>query len=142
MTSPAQPRGPWGRHGREGATLTNTWPSGSGGAYAIIGEFTVVSPLQAPLLSRSPAATEPGEPDGPNPTRGSFSLGTPLIPGTTAELAVYDLSGRRIAVVHGPAGSRLIWNGRGSAGTPSPSGVYLYRLTVGAFRKTGRVALV
>jgi hypothetical protein len=119
---------------------TNTWPTGSGGVDAIIGEFTVVS--SAPLMSQSPAGAVAEGLDGPNPTRGSFSFGTPLVPGTTAELAVYDLAGRRIAVVRGPAGSRLVWDGRASAGTPSPSGVYLYRLTVGAARKTGRLAIV
>ena len=80
--------------------------------------------------------------DGPNPTRGSFSLATPLVSGATAELAVYDLSGRQVATVRGPSGSPITWNGAGSNGAPLPSGVYLYRLTVGGFRKLGRVALV
>ena len=59
--------------------------------------------------------------------------------GAVAELAVFDLSGRRIALVKGRAGSRLVWNGETGAGTRVPSGVYLYRLTVGDYQKTGRV---
>jgi len=82
------------------------------------------------------------EAEGPNPTHASFAVRTPLIAGTSAELAGYDLAGCRVAVVRGAAGRRLIWTGQTSAGAAAPNGVYLYRLTVGDYRKTGRVVLV
>ena len=114
-----------------------------GGSDGIIGEFTVTDPALGPGLSLAPAREEGlDEPDGPNPTRGTFALRTPWVPGAQAELAVFDLAGRRIAVVRGPAGARLVWNGAGVGGAPVPSGVYLYRLTVGDRRMSGRVALV
>ena len=42
-----------------------------------------------------------------------------------------------MAVVRGPAGSRLVWNGTGH-----PGGIYLYRLRVGSYQSEGKVALV
>ena len=78
-------------------------------------------------------AVEPG----PNPTRGRFSIGTTWMRGAEAELAIYDLNGRRVAVVRGPAGSRLEWNGSGQ-----PVGIYFYRLREGSNVSTGRVAVV
>jgi hypothetical protein len=122
---------------------TTTWPNGSGGSDVIIGEFTVTDPLLAPgagsLRASAEAADEAG---GPNPTHGTFALRTPFVAGTVAELAVFDLSGRRVAVVRGPAGSRLVWSGEARGGTHVPSGVYLYRLTVGDYHKAGRVVYV
>jgi hypothetical protein len=118
---------------------TSTWPKGSGGSDTIIGEFTVVAPLQASAMSRTALADEP---EGPNPMHDTFALRTSFVPGVRAELSVFDLSGRRMAVVRGPAGSRIVWNGQGSAGTRVPSGVYLYRLRVGDQQRTGRVAVV
>lgn len=120
---------------------TTTWPNGSGGSDGIIGEFTVTSPLGP--MSRTPVSEEvTDEADGPNPTSGQFALRTPFAPGTVAELAVFDLAGRRVALVLGPAGSRLVWNGEDRGGSRVPSGVYLYRLTVGDYRRNGRVVHV
>ena len=58
------------------------------------------------------------------------------------ELGVYDLLGRRVAVL---AKGELAageyarnWNGRAADGTQTPSGVYFYRLVVGKEIRTLR----
>jgi hypothetical protein len=121
---------------------TTTWPNGSGGSDGIIGEFTVTSPFLGPSMSSAPVSEEVGaNGDGPNPTSGTFALSTPYLAGTVAELVMFDLSGRRVAVVRGAAGSRLVWNGE-YRGARVPTGVYLYRLSVGDYHRTGRVVHV
>jgi len=52
---------------------------------------------------------------------------------TQAEVAVFDLSGRRVATIQRgvlPAGtSNLEWNGRRADGSRAAGGIYFYRLT-------------
>ena len=122
---------------------TNTWPNGSGGSDGVVAEFTVTDPILAPGMAGG-SSLEEGTDEGNDPTLtpGRFSIRTPFIPGTMAELTVFDLAGRRVAQIHGGPGSRVVWNGESSAGAPVPSGVYLYRLTVGHYLKTGRLVMV
>jgi WD40-like Beta Propeller Repeat len=80
--------------------------------------------------------------EGPNPTRGSFALVTPQVPGATAVLTIYDLSGRQVALIRGSAGSRLVWDGRMPTGRPAPGGVYLYHLDVARARMDGKLVLL
>jgi hypothetical protein len=60
-------------------------------------------------------------------------------------LAVYDLSGRRIAaLIDGtrPAGSdRVRWSGAGDSGRALPAGVYLARLELDGAAVTRRIVL-
>lgn len=120
--------------------------SPTGGTDALIAAINFPSDtiLVAPAASR--AAEESGAAgrpvDGPNPTRGSFALSTPFVPSATARLTVYDIVGRRLVTISGPAGSRLVWDGREKGGALLPSGIYPYRLTVGNQQKAGRVVLV
>jgi len=70
----------------------------------------------------------------PNPfreqTRFSVSLADPV----QAEVAVFDLGGRRVATVFRgtlPRGtSELVWNGHRSDGSAAPGGLYFYRLSL------------
>src|SRR5262245_910585 len=79
-----------------------------------------------------------------NPTPGAVAFELRAPEGGWARLAIYDVSGRRLAtVLDGEinAGVRRVgWSGRDDAGRPVPSGVYRYRLTVGA--RDARGALV
>lgn len=111
----------------------------SGGTDVVIAVLTVVSslragPERAGLMER---------PDGPNPTRGRFALTASLIPGANARLTVFDLGGRQIALVRGPAGTQLVWEGRDRSGALVAPGVYPYRMEVGKYhRQEGKVVVV
>ena len=76
-----------------------------------------------------------------NPSRGAveFELRSPE--GGLARLAIYDVSGRRLATVLNreiEAGIRRVsWSGRDDGGRAVASGVYRYRLTVGARQAQG-----
>lgn len=66
--------------------------------------------------------------------------------GTVAKLEVLDLTGRRVRVLldrEMPTGSyRVLWDGRDDAGRPAASGIYLYRLTYGAYRAVRRMVYI
>ncbi len=57
-------------------------------------------------------------------------------------LVVSDLSGRRVASIHGPAGSRLVWEGVDAAGQRVPQGIYLYRVEAGRLHREGKIVVV
>jgi len=63
------------------------------------------------------------------------------------ELAIFDLTGRRVRTlrdgVHEAAGARAVdWDGRDDLGRSLGSGMYLCRMTAGAYRETRRMLLV
>ena len=66
----------------------------------------------------------------------------PLVRGLAATLSVFDLSGRRVAVVRGRSGSQLVWDGKDGAGRLASPGLYLYRMEVGKQRRDGRVVVL
>ena len=111
----------------------------TGGTDAILVEFTVTQPTQ-PGAARAEVATGP-VPDGPNPTRSRFVLMAPSVPGASAALSVFDLTGRRVAVVTGPSGAALVWEGKDQSGTLVGPGIYLYRMEVGNQRREGKVVV-
>jgi hypothetical protein len=67
-------------------------------------------------------------------------------PGGSASLAVYDVAGRKVIdLLDGQFvnGSRTVWwNGRSERGDMLASGVYFYRLTVGAATSTRKMILL
>ena len=77
----------------------------------------------------------------PNPARGPITIAYQLATSSAVELAVYDLLGRRIAVLvdgEQDAGRHTrVWDARGLA-----SGVYVYRLRAGTFTDTGKLILI
>jgi hypothetical protein len=116
----------------------------SGGVDAVITKFSVAS-----CFGRAPDAQAARDATvreitikGPNPTRGMFAVSTPVVLGVMGRLTIFDLSGRRIALVQAPAGVDVIWRGTDSAGRSVPPGIYLYRLDFGTQRRDGRVAVV
>ena len=112
----------------------------SGGTDSFVAVITIVivpnGPQSAAARAESPA------PEGPNPTTGRFGVATPLVRGVVAELSIYDLLGRRVTVVRGPAGSRLEWDGRAQSGRLAPGGVYLYHVDVAGTRQDGKLVLL
>jgi hypothetical protein len=90
------------------------------------------------LASQPPASVPPGlaarielSPARPNPFTHETQLTLNLTQAADVDLAVFDLSGRRVATLHRgplPAGSQTIhWDGSRSAGGRAPSGVYIFR---------------
>jgi hypothetical protein len=81
----------------------------------------------------------------PNPGRGAMGVtlmlaGRPDAPALATEASVYDLQGRRRAVLHrgamAPGATRVRWDGRGGDGSELPAGVYLLRFAAADGRST------
>ena len=80
-----------------------------------------------------------------NPSRGAVEFELRAPEGGRARLAIYDVSGRRLATVLDreiEAGIRRVsWSGRDDGGRAVASGVYRYRLTVGAREAQGALVV-
>ncbi len=85
-------------------------------------------------------------PNYPNPFNPQTRITFALPEASDVRLAVYDVLGREVVrLVSGsyPAGTHAVtWDGRDAAGTPVPSGVYLYRIEAGRFTQTRRMTLL
>ncbi|MCB0275560.1 MAG: T9SS type A sorting domain-containing protein [Calditrichaeota bacterium] len=85
-------------------------------------------------------------PNFPNPFNPETTISAYLPVAARASLEIYDLAGRRIAVLEKggaelPAGRHTFsWNGHNEAGKAVASGVYLYRLTYHAASASGATA--
>ena len=113
----------------------------SGGMDAIIDKMTVQGCCglsKGPALEEAKAAVVTGQ----NPVYGRFTVTTPQVTGTPAELSVFDVTGRRIARVGGRSGSALTWDGRDADGVRVAPGLYLYRVEVGSLRQDGKLVLL
>jgi len=82
----------------------------------------------------------------PNPFNPSTRIDLALPAAGPVELAVYDLTGRRVAVLlqgEQPAGAHaVVWQARDDAGRELPSGTYVYRLRAGGEVLTRKLVLV
>jgi hypothetical protein len=65
-----------------------------------------------------------------------------MVPGETAHLTIFDITGRRVALVRGKAGDQLVWDGRTSLGVQAATGIYLWRLEVLQHRQEGKLVVV
>ena len=101
----------------------------------------MVAPPHPGSSAAKPAAGD-DEADGPNPTHGGFAIRAPPVAGALARLDILDVTGRQVASVRGPSGSRLVWDGNDHGGRPAPCGIYLYRLEVGKQRTEGQVVVL
>jgi subtilisin family serine protease len=81
----------------------------------------------------------------PNPARGATTIGLRAAAATRAEIAVYDLRGRRVRLLRDDAalaGAREIaWDGRGDDGRALPAGVYMVRVVTPRETVTAKVTL-
>jgi M6 family metalloprotease-like protein len=82
----------------------------------------------------------------PNPFNAEVVIPFELGATARAELAVYDVLGRKVRVlvdeILAGGGHHVVWDGRDGSGRMAASGVYFYRLHAGSFVAKGRVALV
>jgi hypothetical protein len=85
----------------------------------------------------------------PNPARAGVQLGFGIPieqDGQALELAIYDLTGRRVrTIAHGPAraGRTVVrWDMRDSRGVHAPAGVFLARIVVGGSALTRKVIVL
>lgn len=62
--------------------------------------------------------------------------------GGIARLLIFDLAGRRVAVVTGRPGERFLWDGREDSGSLAATGVYLYRVESGSQHHEGKFVVV
>ena len=82
----------------------------------------------------------------PNPFSERTTFAVSLADPTLAEVAVFDLGGRRVTTIHRgllPRGtSNLAWDGRRQDGSRAAGGIYFYRLTLPGRVVTRRVVLL
>ena len=113
----------------------------SGGTDVVLDKFAVQA-CCGPHGPASDGAIALERVDGPNPTAGECAVWSGLQPGVTARLSIFDVAGRRVALVQAPAGRRLVWDGNGASGRRAPAGIYLYRVEVGTNRREGRLVVM
>jgi hypothetical protein len=89
-------------------------------------------PLRAPGGATQPAATRV-YPPYPNPLTGTSTVRFDLARATRARLEVFDLTGRRVALLaqrqFEPGQFEVRWDGRTSDGPPAGPGLYFVRLS-------------
>jgi hypothetical protein len=85
----------------------------------------------------------------PNPfcTSTTISLALPAVGRESAELRIFDVSGRVVRVLAvrspGPGSSSVVWNARDDGGRRVPSGIYLCQLRAGGrMSGVGRLVVV
>ena len=82
----------------------------------------------------------------PNPFNPETVIRYQLPAAAEAELAIYDLQGRRIRTLvsgrHNEGFYEAAWDGRDQRGAAAPSGLYLYRLRAGEQAQTRKMLLV
>jgi hypothetical protein len=82
----------------------------------------------------------------PNPFNPATRISFEIAGKTAVELSIYDVSGRRVAVlVRGELESgryEAVWNGRAVAGRTAASGVYFCRLEAGGVVETKKIVLL
>ena len=74
-------------------------------------------------------------PPSPNPSGGSVRLGFTVDERSTAEVAVFDLQGRRVATLargfYGAGSHEVVWDGSWPSGSRAGAGLYFVRLRIG-----------
>ena len=83
----------------------------------------------------------------PNPFNSSTTLLYDLSEGATVRLRLFDAAGRLVRTLvdtkyQSPGSHRVIWDGRDGRERSVGSGIYLYQLEAGLFRRVGRITLI
>jgi trimeric autotransporter adhesin len=111
-----------------------------------VGRWNGLHPSE-PEPPDSPPAVTRLDPARPNPFRTSTRIPWSIATPGTVRIAVYDTSGRQIAVLENaakPAGEYLMeWNGLNDSGRPAPSGIYFVSASMpDGVHRTGKIVLV
>lgn len=128
--------------------LTSSWRHATAGCYngdpalRVAGYPTGVEDEQTDSGAVAPFLL----PACPNPFNPRTNIRFSLARKGTAQLAIHDIAGRRVATLldtHLTAGEHnLEWDGRGSGDEKLASGVYFIRLTANGTRQSCRVTLL
>ena len=109
--------------------LAMTGQQGSGSGQGLVG-------------GRSPVPLE----NHPNPFRSGTTIEFELSAGAMVRLEVFDAQGRRVARLADsyllPGPHRVAWDQRVASGLLAAPGVYIYRLTAGAFHDQRQMVLL
>jgi hypothetical protein len=131
--------------GGDWAPFTNPYPQyhSTGGA-AFIHDPLSSTDDQGMLMPQAPASLLGAQ---PNPFNPMTKIRYELFEAGAVHLGVYDLAGRRVrtlrdGIMEQAGQGEALWDGRDDSGRGMPSGTYLYRLEVGSFVETRRMALV
>lgn len=84
--------------------------------------------------------------NSPNPFRQATWIAYTVARTAPVELRVYDAAGRCVRTLvdaeTGPGMHRAAWNGRDDSGSQLASGIYFYRLSIGAYVSSRKMMLV
>ncbi len=136
--------------------LTVAWPSGMVRTFTGIGadQTVVIHETEGIITSVEDKADRQTRipdtfvlyPNYPNPFNGGTKLRFSVPRSATIQLTIHNIRGelvRRLFSGSVTAGEHdYTWDGRNGVGEPAPSGVYLYRVTVGRDVYTGKMLLV
>jgi hypothetical protein len=137
-------------NGRTEYTFTDLAPPAGRAAYWLeqvrqTGEVTWLGPAALSELAPASAVLTVG-PAMPNPSRGAIRLNYTLPDARPVHIAVFDLRGRRVAVlnddVQGPGEHSVVWNGRDASGRRAAAGLYTLQLRAGGEAMSQRVVLI
>jgi len=124
----------------------NQWQGGNDESWAIDNVKVSVSTTATAVGDTPSASAITLLPNSPNPFSGDtmFRAALPQNAGS-AHVDVFDISGRRVAgrAISSTSGMQdLYFDGRDTKGNQLPSGVYFYRLTVGAESRTQKFVIM
>jgi hypothetical protein len=113
-------------------------------AFTFVPEDSVL--VSVPWPGTGDARARQLAPARPNPFAGSTRIRFTLPHAGHADLAVYDIGGRRVRTLASgvlAAGDHIAtWDGRDASGLAPAPGLYLYRLSTGRTVETGRMILL
>lgn len=131
-----------------GATAPDDWMARQ---YVLLAEGTYTTATGVMPLRRALAPPEASlrfalAQNRPNPFGKGTAIGFDLPRSAHVRLEIFDLQGRRVQTIadkdYGPGHWNATWNRIGSDGAVVRSGVYLYRLSAGAFRSQRKMVLL
>lgn len=130
-----------------GAPMFEIFLTATNGLDIVFDSIGIPSLVQADYTDAPPAAPTGLElRAAPNPFNPSVTFTFRLPAAGDAELSIFDLRGRRVAVlVDGPVGDverTATWHGRDEAGREVPAGTYVARLSANGLAREERVTLV
>jgi FG-GAP-like repeat/FlgD Ig-like domain len=116
---------------------------GAGEVWILTNGYHTLSAPEPPRRSTNTPATLSVYPS-PFRDRTHVAFASPVA--KAADVAVYDVSGRRVRLLHHgqltAAQGRVVWNGTDEHGLALPSGIYFVKLTAGLETLSRRIALV